>query len=181
MIFTRILSISLFSLFSISVYGQTFNCPDIINNQTMEEAFITFSGVVCDDMNNMDPNDDVITFTVSGENGNSSQSITGFPVWPPTIQMNSNLNLDNMSQELNIWAGNNPFNEQVMAVSPGCAPLNLTLTWGLSATNCNPEMVILDPAGAAIPTMSQWGIIILGFIVLIVGIVFIRQERLSLT
>ena len=165
-----------------STYSQTFICPDITNSQTMEEAFITITGVTCDDMGNMDPNDDVITFTVSGENGNSSQALTGFPVWPPTISMSGYLNLDNMNEELNIWAGNSAFSEIVMAESPGCTPINLTLDWGGgSGANCGPDAILLNPLGIAVPTLTEWAIISLSLCLCIIGVVTLRQKNGVLT
>ena len=147
---------------------------------TGESAFLTFSGIVCDDMNNMDPTDDVIRFTVTGGNGNSSQSLSGWPEYPPTaITMPNNLNFSDMTMELDFWYSNDAFSVEIEAGSDGCAPLNLMLDWGNN--DCELVPVTLAPFAAPIPTLSQWGIIVLSMMLLIVGVLFFKVSEWEFT
>jgi hypothetical protein len=67
---------------------------------------------------------------------------------------------------------------QITASSPGCAPLNLS---GLylrpfnSPTTCESSTLIVPQNLAPIPTLGQWGLIVLGLAVGIFGIAFLRK------
>lgn len=179
----RTLTLLCFIALSSISYAQTFTCGAITHSGTGEEIFFTFSDFICDDMGTDDPNDDVLRFTVTSANGNSSQALTGFPVGQDPFIIDADpfddTNLDTPG-EVQFWFGNSAFTVIIGAPSPGCAPLDLTLTYSSSGTPpCSPESIVIDAAVAAVPTLSQWGIIILFTLMLIFSVTAIKQSSLG--
>lgn len=159
-------------------FSQTFNCSAITHSGTGEEIFFTFSDFVCNEgMDSNDPSDDFLEFTVTSANGNSSQFISGFSMGQePFIVSASPFNNTSLTNpgEVRFHFGSSAFVVTIGAPSVGCAPLDLTLNWSSSTPPCPAENFTVA-AAAAVPTLGQWGLIILCSLMFIFSVIVIKQ------
>jgi hypothetical protein len=136
--------------------------------QTVEcnSTSLVFQDVVCEDGGTPSPADDYLSFTVTGSNINSDQIV--FP-----MGVNVTVTPGSFSSGiLTLSSGSTTYD--VDATSPGCAQLDLTVDF--TDTSCDSVPVTVGLGAEAIPTMGQWGLMILCLLLTVIGIIKIRSK-----
>lgn len=152
------------------LFSQSYGC-----NENPSGTSLIVSNILCDDKGNDDASDDMIRFTVTGENGRSTERISGWNTLPMVVSAEpfDNVNFDTDNNIVNFYYGATSYNVTFNALSPGCIPLNLMV----SIEDCSDEDLLLEPEGAyVIPTLSQWGFTFLFLIMIIIGLVKIKSR-----
>lgn len=131
--------------------AQTVTCPQAPNSS------LTFSNVVCLGANTGATDDDFLQYTVTSVT--PASNIVNFP--SGTMPATSSL-----------------FNQSVQFTtpSPNCAPISISYTLQDIQTFCS-NSISIQVAPAPIPTLGEWAMIILSFLALISGAIFLRQNK----
>lgn len=152
------------------VIGKSFGC---IGNPSKTSFII--SSILCDDKGNADSSDDMIRFTVTGENGRSSERISGWTSMPEVIDAHptENVHIDSDNKIVNFHYGSTYYNVIFNVTSPGCESIDLLV----SIEGCPDEYLILQPNGVfTIPTLGQWGFTLLFLTMIILGLIKIKAQ-----
>lgn len=138
---------------------------------TVRDCFISSDGlanVTCDNNNTPpNPNDDFISFTLN----------------PMGVGVGASYNVTVNNGTINPTSAN--YNTattfQLQADSPGAGNVTVTIVDG-NNNNCTRQVTIVDPGACAIentiPTMSQWGLLIFGLLILNLSVFFVQRREM---
>jgi hypothetical protein len=152
----KLLFILLCCIYTSSLGAQSVEC---------EGRTLNVTDIVC--------TDGFMTFIVTAQSGGTNY-IEGLPSGY-TINGTSGDNWNPFMNSVTFWteSGNGMFDFNVPSL--GCIPLNLSLYMEGQQQGCDLNLVIGN-AVAPIPTLSQWMIAILAFMVAIFGVLGIRSS-----
>ena len=163
---TRVIYFLLFWLYSAYTFGQAVECTADMDNKS-----ITLNAAICNNNGTVPTLDDYISFVVAGTNLSN--------VYLENLPLNTTVspleNIDLIQSNGSMYAilnGDGPY--QFTSPSAACIPLNLTVNW--STTECQDSRLLVLPS-SIIPTLGQWGIIILVILIFIVGYLEIEKGK----
>ena len=155
------------ALFLIGILGEL----DANTVSCKANAFISVSAVVCNNNNTLDGSDDYISFDINGQN--SKGAIIGNLPSDVNIPSHDQLELYSSDTFSTITLkGDGTYSLKVPAKS--CQPLTLSVQW--NGSDCNNSLLIVD-SRAEIPTLGQWGILILLISIFIIGYLEIKKTK----
>ena len=157
-------TLSVIFTFSFGLSSQSFDCGGFS---------VDFGPVSCVDNGNVDPNDDYLSFTVTATvtDGNTGSGSIQFPT---SVTVTDNMNNTDVTSNMSYEPDESPYSVQVP--SDGCADVAFTIDLFGSNSSCQDLPGLLQVAPAAIPTLGQWGLIVLSLLITVIGLVFIRKR-----
>jgi hypothetical protein len=183
----KILFVFIIMAVSISTYSQDFDC----GNTTA-----TISNLTCNDNGTPDPSDDffTLTFDVTATSGTShSARIFQLPAGSTAVgpQGNQGPNTDFIASVYNDPCCTPSINTplDITIPSAACADINYLIdiygydSGTMTSNDCAENMgngfsgTLMGPP--PIPTMGQWGLIILGILLASIGIIWIRNRSIA--
>ncbi|MCB0645877.1 MAG: hypothetical protein KDC49_04400 [Saprospiraceae bacterium] len=153
---TKFYIVAILTLFSFAALkAQVVSC---------QGSSLTFTNVICLPGDPQQTSDDFLQFTVTSSGGGSSQSSILLPMSSTPMA------------GTNFLPSNSPVTFSVPSIN--CAPLVIPFTIFGPQGECSNTVTLQAPA-APIPTMDQWGIIIVFLGMSVTGLLFLRQRKTS--